>query len=116
MDDRELVLVRSFEELRSGMRIVVKNCVHCDSGGDVCILTVRSKRIPKAWRVFPSCTEYVQVITDEHSVRPGRVFRFAADLGISDRLAREVNPYVTRSVVGTAGRDEVVIARKARAR
>jgi len=126
MDDKWL-LVENFADLKLGMRVRVA-CGLCGSqprsiltefvsGGSRSRYGARSSQ--DCWLSLPvhvcSGDPYPNAIGTS-TVAAKMVFRFAADEGISDRLAREVNPYVTRSVVGTAGRDEVVIARKERAR
>lgn len=126
MADEKLVLVKRFEELKTGMRVVV-DCRICDQQ-PISILTdlVPAGTPPRGFSVSADCDMWMSepkhyckgnnlpcAISDE-TVRRRLVRRFASDLGIDYQIASEANPYLSRSVVGTGGVDEVRIPAKER--
>lgn len=123
--NEQRVRVERFEELRVGMRVLVEPCSWCGRR-DVGVLghfesNVTGQLANGAWSTQPAFLlidgcERLSWVTPT-AVRPGLVYRFASDLGIDDQLAAENdNPYLARDVVGTGGRDEVLIAAKERGR
>ncbi len=95
MADEKLVLVERFEELRTGMRIVFKECAWC-GGDDACVITNPSICFPDGWRVEPSCTGSIQVVR-RCAIDDRQVWRYAADLDMERELAAETardRPYV----------------------
>ncbi|TAL29079.1 MAG: hypothetical protein EPN98_21810 [Phenylobacterium sp.] len=125
----KLIRVERFEDLKTGMRVVVRPCqwqgrgcggVHCG------ILGTRAVRRATGNLGSIFDVDSFTVMGEGHGPVPlgiyaanvvsGRVFRFAADIDVDAQLAAEPNPYLSREVLGTNGRDEVVIAAKERAR
>lgn len=121
-----LVRVERFEELRVGMRVVIKSCGWIGGRNHRGILGTGligkfslvngSTEIGNGFPVLGSrCAGTVHYVS-RRSIRSGRVYRFASDLGIDNELAREENPYLSRSVLGTEGREETRVLSKERGR
>lgn len=124
-----LVRVERFEELATGMRVVARPCRWCGASRHMTILGARTTEssvdpdgshtpvISGFESVGIACgTSNRRRRVTEWSIASGIIYRFASDLGIADQLAREENPYLSRTVVGTAGVDETRTLAKERGR
>ncbi len=101
MADEKLILVERFEELKTGMRVVVKSCLQCKTDHRLAVLT---KRVPVTNSLIagkicfehrPNC--HPKAVISISTVAERRVFRPAADLDMERELARETahdKPYV----------------------
>ncbi len=123
----KLVLVRSFDELRASMRVVLDPCGQCGKREVLTLLRFvplargcypgEQETCYRAWQCIGGCGNQERQCIPDRAVAEGRVFRFASDLDMERALAAENdNPYLSRSVVGTAGRDETLVTAKERGR
>lgn len=119
----KLIRVERFEELRTGMRVVLEPCnwcgrSHCGLLGNFAASVSGENSNGRVYSapgyLFDACRPRRWIVPA--SVAKRMIFRFANDLGIEDQLAAEPNPYLSREVIGTNGRDEVVVAAKERTR
>lgn len=122
MDDRRLVLVERFEDLKTGMRVVVdcEWCARREVGilgkGETCEVEFENgPGIEDNFDFFGNCDLILPCIS-RFDVEGMMVFRIAYDINNDANLAKEENPYKSRQAIGTNGVDEVRVAAKERTR